>query len=236
MPEPVDWKEYCFKPENALGGNCVRAFHNGDEAFAGMKELILSAKKYILLEFYIFSDDSVGRMFRELLAEKAAAGVAVHLIYDSVGSILTDRDFFSGMAACGIRLGEFRPVALWKPYWSWAKRDHRKLICVDGEAALVGGFNITANDAPVSLGGRGWKDSQALVRGPVVAEVERLFWESWAVSEFYSAPGESGGDCSRSPGKNTRVLFCRPKFCGMNHISRLERTRQFHAFMKFSNK
>ncbi len=182
MTENTGWQNYCFKPENALGGNAVRLLKNGDEAFAEILKVLRSAKEYILLEFYAFSDDAVGRMFRDLLLQKVKEGVSVYLIYDAVGSVLTDKDFFSAMAGGGIKVGEFRPVVLWKPYWNWIKRDHRKIVCVDGEAALVGGFNISVYDAPVSLGGRGWKDSQVRVEGPVVGEVEKLFWESWAAS------------------------------------------------------
>jgi cardiolipin synthase len=182
MTENTGWREYCFKPENAMGGNAVRLLKNGDEAFAEILKALRSAKKYILLEFYAFSDDAVGRLFQNLLLQKVKEGVRIYLIYDAVGSVLTDKDFFSAMAAGGIKVGEFRPVVLWKPYWNWIKRDHRKLVCVDGDTALVGGFNISVYDAPVSLGGCGWKDSQVRVEGPVVGEVERLFWESWAGS------------------------------------------------------
>jgi cardiolipin synthase len=182
MAETLDWRDYCFKPETALGGNSVRLFKDGEEAFAEMLRTIRSAKTYILLEFYSFADDAVGRIFRDLLLEKVREGVRVYLIYDSAGSILTDSDFFSALAAGGVKVAEFRPVVLWRPYWSWARRDHRKIICADGTAALVGGFNITVYDAPVALGGRGWKDSLVRVEGPVVGEVERLFRESWAAS------------------------------------------------------
>lgn len=182
MMENTDWREYCFKPENALGGNAVRLLKNGEDAFSETLKVLRSAKEYILLEFYAFSDDAVGRMFRDLLIKKAKEGVNVYLIYDAVGSVLTDKDFFSALAAGGIKVAEFRPVVLWKPYWNWLRRDHRKIVCVDGETALVGGFNISVYDAPVSLGGRGWKDSQVRVEGPVVGELERLFWESWAAS------------------------------------------------------
>jgi len=186
MRQNTDWRDYCFKPENTLDGNAVRLLKNGDEAFAETLRTLRSAKKYILLEFYAFADDVVGRMFSDLLLEKAEEGVAVYLIYDAVGSILTDKDFFTAMVSGGVKVGEFRPVVLWKPYWNWIKRDHRKLVCVDGEAALVGGFNITVYDAPVQLGGRGWKDAQVRVEGPVVGEVERLFWESWAAAKVSS--------------------------------------------------
>ncbi len=195
MAETINWREYCYKPETALGGNSVRLFNDGEKAFAEMLSTIRSAKDYLLLEFYSFADDAVGRIFRDLLLEKVKEGVRVYLIYDSAGSMLTDRDFFSTMAAGGVKVAEFRPVVLWRLYWSWARRDHRKIICADGVAALVGGFNITVHDAPVALGGRGWKDALVRVEGPVVGEVERLFRESWAASGAADsrAPGPGNG-------------------------------------------
>ena len=203
MAENTDWQEYCFKPESVLGGNSVSLFKNGEEAFAEILRSLRSAKEYVLLEFYAFADDAVGRIFQDLLLQKAKEGVRVCLIYDAVGSVLTDKDFFSAMAAGGIKVGEFRPVVLWKPYWNWIKRDHRKIVCVDGEAALVGGFNISVYDAPVSLGGRGWKDSLVRVEGPVVAEMERLFWESWSASTTTPDAAPQAAPCLK-PAKKRR--------------------------------
>ena len=99
-------------------------------------------------------------------------------------------------------------MVLWKPYWNWIKRDHRKIVCADGASALVGGFNITVNDAPVELGGRGWKDAAVRVEGPVVGEVERLFWESWAWGKppdevsVAQSPGR-GAASSKSSSRNS---------------------------------
>ena len=180
--EENSWEKYCFRPEGAIGGNSVRLLKNGEEAFGEMIGAVKAAREYVLLEFYAFSDDAAGRLFFGLLKEKIRQGVRVYLIRDGVGSILTDRDFFSGLAAEGARVAEFRPWVHWKPYWNWIKRDHRKILCVDGAAAFVGGFNITEADLPRSLGGRGWKDAQVRVEGPAVAEVEKLFWESWSAS------------------------------------------------------
>ena len=179
MEEKNGWHKYCFKPASAISGNSVRLLKNGEEAFGGMIEAVKTAKEYVLLEFYAFADDAAGRLFSGLIKDKILDGVGVYLIRDGVGSILTDRDFFSGLAAAGAEVAEFRPWVHWKPYWNWIKRDHRKIICVDGSAAFVGGFNITEADLPRSFGGRGWKDAQVRVEGPAVAEIERLFWESW---------------------------------------------------------
>ena len=190
MEEENSWQKYCFRPAGAISGNKVRLLKNCDEAFGEMIAAVKAAKEYVLLEFYAFSDDAAGRLFSALLKEKIRQGVEVYLIRDALGSILTDRDFFSGLAAAGSGVAEYRPVVLWKPYWNWIKRDHRKILCVDGSAAFVGGFNITESDLPRSLGGRGWKDAQARVEGPAVAEIERLFWESWFSSRVEGAcPG-----------------------------------------------
>ena len=182
MREEEGWRRYCAWPENALDGNQAELLRDGEDAFPAMLAAIGGAREYVLLEFYHFSDDSIGRAVADLLKEKAREGVAIHLIYDSVGSILTERDFFLGLAAAGVKVAEFRPVIYWKPYWNWIKRDHRKMVCVDGAQAFVGGFNIAEQDAPKNMGGRGWKDSGARVRGPAVGALEALFWDAWTGS------------------------------------------------------
>jgi len=180
MRENENWRDYCANPEDALAGNAATLLTGGEESFAALLEAVRGARKFALLEFYAFADDVVGRLFAAALREKAAQGVLVYLLYDAVGSVLTSRGFFNSLAEARVNVAEFRPVSLLKPYRNWLKRDHRKLVCVDGEKAFVGGFNITADDAPESLGGRGWKDMMALVKGPAVVGVETCFWEAWA--------------------------------------------------------
>ena len=182
MREKESWSRYCNFPEEAFPGNEVELLKDGEEAWPALLAAIEGARGSVLLETYAFADDSVGRSVAALLRRKAGEGVQVRVVYDSVGSISTDRKFFLSLAAAGVGVAEFRPVIYWKPYWNWIKRDHRKTVCVDGNCAFVGGFNITEKDAPASLGGRGWKDTAARVTGPAAAALEGLFWESWAAS------------------------------------------------------
>ncbi|MDD5209249.1 MAG: phospholipase D-like domain-containing protein [Elusimicrobiales bacterium] len=190
MQEKEKWSRYCVSTHDAIAGNEITLLRNGDEAFPALLSAIGGAREFVLLEFYAFADDSIGRTLGDLLREKARHGVAVYLIYDSVGSILTHRDFFAGLAAAGVKVAEYRPVIYWKPYWNWIKRDHRKTVCVDGRCAFVGGFNITESDAPKSMGGRGWKATLTCASGPVVAGIEKIFWEAWAASTPLSGPAE----------------------------------------------
>lgn len=182
MRERESWSRYCDSPREVLEGNEVTLLRDGEAAWPALLSAIEGARSSVLLEFYSFADDSAGRAVGALLKRKAKEGVRVYLIYDSVGSISTDRKFFLSLAAAGVRVAEFRPVVYWKPYWNWIKRDHRKTACVDGRLCFVGGFNITESDAPVSMGGRGWRDTSARLAGPAAAAVERLFWESWTAS------------------------------------------------------
>jgi cardiolipin synthase len=156
-----------------------------------MFEAIRSARDHINLETYIFEDDEVGQRFAAALLEKQARGVQVNVIYDSVGSIRTPREFFERMRAAGIRVLEFGPVNPLQVRHEYAltHRDHRKLLVVDGRVAFVGGLNISAVYSSSSRSGRGsgarkpkdmpWRDTHMRLEGPVVRDFQELFLDTW---------------------------------------------------------
>ncbi|MCX5782998.1 MAG: phospholipase D-like domain-containing protein, partial [Elusimicrobia bacterium] len=160
-------------------GNRVELLSGSEEAFPAMLSAISFAKKSILLQTYTFAGDSAGRKFAAVLAEKAAQGVKVYVIYDSLGSIKAGRSFFENMIKGGINVAEYHPFAPWRPYWTWFRRNHRKLLVVDNETAFIGGMNISDDDSPASWGGPGWKDTAVKFCGPCVSDAVNLFWESW---------------------------------------------------------
>ena len=70
---------------------------DGPATYAAMFKLVEQARDHINLETYIFEDarnDATGKSFVDLLLQKQSSGVAVHLIYDSVGSIGTPAAIF----------------------------------------------------------------------------------------------------------------------------------------------
>jgi phosphatidylserine/phosphatidylglycerophosphate/cardiolipin synthase-like enzyme len=124
-------------------GSTVQLFKDG-EALQAAYAAIENAKNRICLEVYIFASDDTGRAFAELLARKASEGVHVHVMYDSFGSIGSDKQMFKQMRRAGVKLLEFNPVAPWRCRHSWrpVNRDHRKLLVIDNELAGLGGLNI----------------------------------------------------------------------------------------------
>ena len=66
-------------------GNRVEAYTLGLSMLQSLLRELGKATKHIHMEFYIFEDDAIGRLVRDVLMEKARAGVEVRVIYDDVG-------------------------------------------------------------------------------------------------------------------------------------------------------
>ena len=182
--------------ENALvetplvAGNRVVLLQDGKETYDAMLAAIARATDHINLETYIFEDDEIGKKFADALLARQAAGVQVNLIYDSVGSIKTPREFFKRLADAGIGVMEFNPVnpLASRRGWRINKRDHRKLLIVDGQSAFLGGINISSvyssgsipkGDGTASKHPVAWRDTHLQVDGPVVADFQKMFLETW---------------------------------------------------------
>jgi cardiolipin synthase len=177
-------------------GNKLTLLQNGPVTYAAMFEAIQGAVDSINLETYIFDGGEAGQQFSDLLLERQAAGVQVNVIHDSIGSLTTPAEFFDRLRDGGIEVLEFNPVnplAGKKREWLLNNRDHRRQLIVDGRIAFTGGVNIsdTYGSAPrrTRSSGKGdeakdtsdgWRDTHIRVEGPVVAEFQQLFMETWA--------------------------------------------------------
>ena len=175
-------------------GNKLTLLQNGPATYQAMFAAMREARDHINLETYIFDDDEAGRQFSDLLLQRQAAGVQVNVIYDSVGGIKTPKSFFERLRDGGIQVLEFNPVNPLtgkKKAWLLNNRDHRRQLVIDGRIAFTGGINIsdTYSSAPSGKRARkkpdqapaaGWRDTHIRVEGPVVAEFQKLFLDTWA--------------------------------------------------------
>jgi cardiolipin synthase A/B len=135
----------------------VTLLEDGKATYTSMLAALRAARRSIHMEAYIFEDDDVGGEFASALEERARAGLDVRLIYDSVGSMKTPKEFFAAMSAAGVKVVEFNPLspqtALKSGILALNHRDHRKLTVMDGRVAFLGGINIS--DVYGSLGSSG---------------------------------------------------------------------------------
>lgn len=173
-----------------VAGNKATLLIDGKATYAAMFEAIRNARDHINIESYIFADDETGKLFADLLIRKSVEGVKVHLIYDSLGSMTTPAEFFQRLRDAGVLVLEFNPVnpakMLGGSGWAFGKRDHRKILVVDGAIAFTGGLNISAvysgSSAKGARGGEDeqpWRDTHVRIEGPAVAEFQRLFLGTW---------------------------------------------------------
>lgn len=93
---------------NLYTGNQIRIFSSGERHFEELFDDLRHAKSYINLQFYIIANDSLGRRLRDILIERAQAGVKVRVIYDYIGSFdARRRDFFQRMKEYGVEVHSF---------------------------------------------------------------------------------------------------------------------------------
>jgi cardiolipin synthase len=196
-------------------GNQVTLLIDGPATYRAMLAAIQGARDHINMETYILDDDDVGHQFAQALIAKQRQGVQVNLIRDSVGTRGTPKEFFQRMADSGIKVLEFNPVnpANARKGWELNQRDHRKQLIVDGRTAILGGINISSvySSGSFKSGSRGsggsggeaepaWRDTDVLVQGPAVAELQKLFFATWEKqkgdplpSRNYFPPPQSAG-------------------------------------------
>ena len=196
--------------EHFVEGNHIWLLRNGASAFPSMLEAIEGAKRQVLLEMYWFASDGIGRKFARALADAAARGVEVALIYDSLGSWESDFGMFEELAKAGVKVLEFNPVMPWHKRFRLAKltrRDHRKILVVDGEIGFTGGINIADQWQPYDQDGHGWRDDMARLEGPVVAGLSGIFLRNWRrETDVPLAVEPAAGPPRQSSPQKVRVL------------------------------
>jgi cardiolipin synthase A/B len=167
-----------------LPGNEVVTLRNGDEIFPAMLKAIRGARRTIDFETYIYWKGKIGSQFAEALAERARAGVAVHIILDWQGTQSMDRSSRQLMQDAGAEIVEYNPLAwyrlnLWYGPSRINNRTHRKLLIVDGKLGFTGGVGIADEWDGHAQDPEHWRDNHYRVEGPVVAELQSAFLDNW---------------------------------------------------------
>jgi cardiolipin synthase A/B len=182
-----------------IASNHVTALINGREIFPSMLEAIRHARNSIDLETYIYWSGDIGQRFAEALAERARAGVKVHVLIDWVGSRKVNSGDLRTMRAAGVEVEKYNPPVLFH-LTRINHRDHRKLLIVDGKIGFIGGAGLADiwegdADAPDH-----WRDTQFRLEGPAVGQMQAAFLDNWMkttgrvldAEDYFPALGPAG--------------------------------------------
>lgn len=162
-----------------LIGNRVELLIDGEATFAAIFAALASAQQVILLQFFIIRDDRLGRRLQDVLLERAAAGVQVHVLYDGVGSHSLSAAFIDRLRRGGVQIHAFPTRSGLFNRFQLNFRNHRKIVVVDGEIGFLGGLNVGIEYLGQKPPLAPWRDTHVEVRGPVVASLQEAFAEDW---------------------------------------------------------
>ncbi|MGA8006388.1 MAG: cardiolipin synthase ClsB [Burkholderiales bacterium] len=162
-------------------GNRLQLLRNGEEYFPALVAAIDAAISEVFLETYIFADDETGSLVTDALARAAARGAAVHLLLDGFGAREFAPRFRTVLRQSGAEVLVFRPqISPWTLRRGRLRRMHRKLACIDGRVAFVGGINVIDDyDTLARMPPR--FDYAVRIEGPLTEEVRAASARLWSL-------------------------------------------------------
>jgi cardiolipin synthase A/B len=149
-----------------VDGHDLRLLYEPEERLGAIIALIDAAERSVMLSIYMFHNDESGLKVRAALIMAAQRGVTVILLIDSFGSSLVADSFFKPIAEAGGQYHYFS--SRWRI--SYFIRNHQKLLVIDDQHALVGGYNISDQYFGKS-GANSWEDIGIVLSGPQVASM-----------------------------------------------------------------
>lgn len=160
------------------GGHRCRLLIDGNAAFDAMLTAMATARQCLLVQFFVFHDDALGRRVQQVLLQRAAAGVRVCVLFDGVGSHDLPQHYVDTLRAGGVAIHPFG-TGRWRNRFQLNFRNHRKIVVVDGARAFIGGLNVgdeyLGRKPPLAP----WRDTQLELQGPAVADLQQLFANDW---------------------------------------------------------
>jgi cardiolipin synthase len=157
--------------------------NSGFELLESMLAAIAEAKMSIRMETYIYTDEEIGRRFKQALIDAGRRGVKVKLLVDAIGGSKLSSSYFKQLDEIeGCHMKWFNRPSL----ATWSFRDHRKILLIDQCVTYVGGCNIAEEYHGDGIN-HGWRDGGARVDGNLAEEMaiefERM-WEAAAAKQW----------------------------------------------------
>ena len=163
-----------------LYGSRIDIYTRGEDKFDAFLEALRGARHHIHLQYYIFADDEIGRCVRQVLIERARAGVEVRVLYDDVGCWNVPNRFFDEMRREGIEVYAFLRVVFPLLTSKVNYRNHRKVAVIDGRTGFMGGMNIADRYVRGTAWGA-WRDTHFRIEGKGVHGLQSAFLIDWYV-------------------------------------------------------
>jgi putative cardiolipin synthase len=185
-------KTFKAQIEQHPGQSGVHLLSHGLDAFVGRAVLARLAERSIDVQYYMFHQDTVGRLLIKELLAAADRGVRVRMLIDDMYGEDGDDAWSALTSHPNMEVRLFNPFVRGHSknlqYLTRLKtvnyRMHSKTFTVDNQASIVGGRNIGDEyfDANPNLA---FADLDVMTIGPVVPNVSNEFDEYWNSRHAY---------------------------------------------------
>ena len=159
--------------------NRVELLIDGEATFNSILAGIAKAKAYVLVQFYMFHDDGIGRRVQQAMIDRAKAGVRVYMLYDEIGSKGLPEGYLEALRAAGVEVSSFKPTQGKRNRFQLNFRNHRKMVVVDGVTGWVGGHNVGDEYMGLDPEFSPWRDTHVQLEGPVVLQLQAVIISDW---------------------------------------------------------
>ena len=160
-------------------GNAIEILLNGDETYAPLWRDLRAARETITLQLYYCQPGRMAEELKEILLDRARAGVKVLLLRDAFGSQKLTKKYIRALRDGGVEVCDFRPTH-WYELHKAHNRSHIRVAVVDGKVAYTGGFGIDDKWYGDGQTNEGWRETNARFVGPAVAQHQAIFVAGWA--------------------------------------------------------
>ena len=157
--------------------NCVEIQQDAARFYPSLLDEMKAARHSIHLQYFIWAVDPFTDRVKQILIEKASAGVEVRLLYDPIGSQAhVDSRYVRDMLAAGVKMA---PTSPFYHLHTISYRNHRKITVIDGAIGYTGGMNIGQEHLDGGEGFDSWRDTQVRLVGESAAVLQAVFMVDW---------------------------------------------------------
>jgi len=155
-------------------GNQFKLLIDGPTFFPRMIAAIERAEQQVELELYLVEAGSCAEAVVQALVDAAQRGVIVRCLFDDFGAQAFTLSLRKRMTDAGVILRFYNRVH-WRRGIRNFYRDHRKLLLVDKELAVVGGTGVTDEFWQPERDTSEWHEVMVEISGPLVIDWQALF-------------------------------------------------------------
>jgi len=159
------------------GHNEVEILQDAAQKYPRLLADLRAARHHIHLNYYIWTEDSFTREIKEVLIERAHAGVKVRCLFDTSGGALS-KGYLADLAAAGVAIHPYLDYRSFTKLHTVNYRSHRKLAIIDGTIGYVGGLNLDREQVKPAAFDT-WRDTHLRIVGEAAQALQASFAISW---------------------------------------------------------